>query len=345
VPRKRRLTEAELFDASRLLREPASLDVFNRRTAGLWRRLFDCDAGTSWTLTGGRLSWSDDGLGVAVEPAHLEGLYGEHMRVDPKAIQAGGLEVNHISDIYRRFSGMGELYARVWMEWRCDHQVSACLFEDDVFAGVASCIQRLDTGDFSALDVDAMHALYPHLQAGYLACAALARETWFGTSLARVVEAYPDPLFVLAVGQERPVYANREARRWMQSPEREGGPRIPLIAGSRIAQRALSAVADGAVPQGEQAEILELPDWPRLGLERPRLVVLHPSKRPAADPLTGRQRQVLACAARALRAEDAAKALGVTRSTLQTHLKQIYRRLGVSGLSEAVVMARLGATI
>lgn len=69
---------------------------------------------------------------------------------------------------------------------------------------------------------------------------------------------------------------------------------------------------------------------------------------PAAEPdaeLTGREQEVLALISRGLRNIDVAQHLGVSESTIASHLKAIYRKLGISSRAEASWHAsRLGLT-
>lgn len=55
--------------------------------------------------------------------------------------------------------------------------------------------------------------------------------------------------------------------------------------------------------------------------------------------LTPREREVLGLISRGLRVADAACALSVAESTIATHVKSIYRKLGISSRSEATVHA------
>lgn len=59
---------------------------------------------------------------------------------------------------------------------------------------------------------------------------------------------------------------------------------------------------------------------------------------PAADPedeLTGREREVLALIGRGLRNADVSVHLEIAESTVATHIKAIYRKLGISSRAEA----------
>lgn len=59
--------------------------------------------------------------------------------------------------------------------------------------------------------------------------------------------------------------------------------------------------------------------------------------------LTGREQEVLCLIARGLRIADAANALGVAESTVASHVKAVYRKLGISTRAEAALhAARLG---
>lgn len=54
-----------------------------------------------------------------------------------------------------------------------------------------------------------------------------------------------------------------------------------------------------------------------------------------ASNLTAREREVLALISRGLRNTDVAEALGLSESTIASHLKSIYRKLGISSRAEA----------
>ncbi len=61
------------------------------------------------------------------------------------------------------------------------------------------------------------------------------------------------------------------------------------------------------------------------------------------ETLTPREREVLTLIARGLRISDAATALGVAEGTVATHIKAIYRKLGISSRAEAALQAsRMG---
>lgn len=63
------------------------------------------------------------------------------------------------------------------------------------------------------------------------------------------------------------------------------------------------------------------------------------------DELTAREREVLALISRGLRNVDVAAQLGIAETTVATHLKSIYRKLGISSRAEAAWhAAMLGLT-
>lgn len=55
----------------------------------------------------------------------------------------------------------------------------------------------------------------------------------------------------------------------------------------------------------------------------------------ASETLTEREREVLALIAKGLRNADVAKALNVSATTIASHIKNIYRKLGISSRAEA----------
>ncbi|KIX73789.1 hypothetical protein SF23_17740 [Streptomyces sp. MBRL 10] len=66
-----------------------------------------------------------------------------------------------------------------------------------------------------------------------------------------------------------------------------------------------------------------------------------PAVRPAVvEALTARETEVLAMAAHLLSTEEIAAGLYVSANTVKTHLKSIYRKLGVTRRSDAVHRAQ-----
>jgi DNA-binding CsgD family transcriptional regulator len=68
-----------------------------------------------------------------------------------------------------------------------------------------------------------------------------------------------------------------------------------------------------------------------------------PASAPSLPALTPRERDVLALVAAGHTLEQVGRRLGMARNTAHTHLKHVYRKLGISTRSQAVVAAiRLG---
>lgn len=61
----------------------------------------------------------------------------------------------------------------------------------------------------------------------------------------------------------------------------------------------------------------------------------------SVSPLSSRESQILALAAKGYRYEEVAELTGITRHTVMTHVKRIYEKLQVHSKSEAVYEARL----
>jgi LuxR family maltose regulon positive regulatory protein len=64
------------------------------------------------------------------------------------------------------------------------------------------------------------------------------------------------------------------------------------------------------------------------------------ARRRQAAQLTNKERLVLAHLARPSRYQDIADSLGISINTVRTHIRHIYRKLGVSRREEAVGRAR-----
>ena len=118
------------------------------------------------------------------------------------------------------------------------------------------------------------------------------------------------------------------------------------------AEQALARALDLAVETGYLRFILDIPAL------APLLAVMeHPAAggmwvgtvpeevREQAAQLTDQERQVLAQLLRTARYQDIADSLGISINTVRTHIRQIYRKLGVNKRGEAVARARaLGLT-
>jgi two-component system nitrate/nitrite response regulator NarL len=61
-----------------------------------------------------------------------------------------------------------------------------------------------------------------------------------------------------------------------------------------------------------------------------------PTHEPAPDPLTARQREVLACLAQGMSNKQIAEQLYVSESTVKFHIRQIMERLGLQTRHELI---------
>ena len=126
-----------------------------------------------------------------------------------------------------------------------------------------------------------------------------------------------------------------------------------IMASDSAIVAALSAGADGYVLKSEDSELMERhlhqlsSGIPALSPAIARRIMDHfrntgPSFEPAQD-LTARETDVLRLIARGMRVSEAAAAIGIAETTVATHIKTIYRKLGISSRAEAAIQAaRLG---
>ena len=118
---------------------------------------------------------------------------------------------------------------------------------------------------------------------------------------------------------------------------------------------ALSAGAQGYLLKGQpstliQRQLVQLEQgMPALSPTIARRIMEHFQRtgpiESDTEKLTARELEVLSLIAKGLRNADVAQALGLAETTIATHIKAIYRKLGISTRAEAAVHAnRLGLT-
>ncbi|ODT68255.1 MAG: DNA-binding response regulator [Pelagibacterium sp. SCN 63-23] len=118
---------------------------------------------------------------------------------------------------------------------------------------------------------------------------------------------------------------------------------------------ALSAGAQGYILKGQpeaviQRQLAQLKhDIPVLSPTIARRIMEHFQRTgpvdAQAEALTAREADVLTMVSRGLRNADVAQVLGLAESTIATHIKSIYRKLGISSRAEAALHAtRMGLT-
>ena len=101
-------------------------------------------------------------------------------------------------------------------------------------------------------------------------------------------------------------------------------------------------VREGAAAAAVLRDLLrtDLDPAARAAAEALRAQVEEPSAAPAPPVLSAREREVLAGTARGERAKETAARIGLTEDGVRYHLKQIYRKLDVSGRHDAVRRAQ-----
>ncbi len=112
-----------------------------------------------------------------------------------------------------------------------------------------------------------------------------------------------------------------------------GPPVYPLI--REIALKGIGLQNGGPVYIQSLLQACEA-EW---GAFRPDQSHLAPS--PLVDPLTEREREVLACIVAGLSNREIEERLVISRNTVRTHIKNMYSKLGVNGRKEAVEQAQL----
>lgn len=345
MPRTNPLSEDELFQASCRLQELSDLEQFNSEVALMLRTLTDTRSTMVWHVSTGRLEYSGIGWEDRLDRVDIYDVYARIFRTSVPALTPTHMRVNHIARYYEAIPAMKQMYEEVWSKIGCDYQLGIVLLESDLFAGVAIAAQSIEDGDFTDHDLATASALQPYIEQAYHRCAGLSREKWFGPVLAHSIEDHPSALFVVSGHDCEPRYANLAARRLMQNEAPpEEGQRLSLTLESKYFESVRAAALEPIRRVGalERMQVIELGDWKRLNLSDVRLIIVDPVVQDESQRLTSRQRQVLHAAAGSHAAAEAADKLGIATATLQTHLKDIYRRLEVGSLNEAVAMVALG---
>ena len=96
----------------------------------------------------------------------------------------------------------------------------------------------------------------------------------------------------------------------------------------RDAQRVIDSISDVGVMREEHAELMVQLDAPQPGADD------------ADDEFTERELEVLALLPSSLTTREIGGELFVSRNTIKTHLRRIYRKLNASSREEAVLIAR-----
>ncbi len=344
MPRTTPLSADEIVAASVRIRTATDLPSFNLAIRDVYLSVFQPQMTFFYHFFDGCLNVPQESLhGMVPGPAELETFLLETRSYDPDDVKRRGRLVHHSSEIYRWYEDRPEMiqrsYEHSFAEWGCDWMLSIHFFEGDVFLGCAGMAQSWDAGDFTDYDIQALEVLHPFLQETFLECCRNSRQRIFGRAMAQAIEYHPSALFLFH--GDRVFYSNAAARTLLQREVEAGQSRLPMAGGSRTIAGLRKWMAGEDVSLGgiSRIEQVDLKGWPALGMDDVRLVVADRRDSPLIR-LSERETRILQTVA-THETQVAAAQLGISVHTLRTHMRNIYRKLDVSGLNEAVAMAYL----
>lgn len=236
----------------------------------------------------------------------------------------------------RRFHGL-ELYAEVYRQIGVEDQLAVALSEvgDPTLVGVA--LNRNRRG-FAARDRSTVELLRPHLVRGYRRVLARERARAVLDQLQRTGADARVGVIALGPGGELD-FVSDCARGWMRAyfpGELRASLPSPI-------ERWLQGRADhdGLAPltvsgDGCWLEVTSLVTGPR----EPRLLELRERRPSPAAALTPRESQILARVEVGQSNQDIARGLDISRSTVENHLRAVYRKLDVTNRTAAAARAR-----
>jgi DNA-binding CsgD family transcriptional regulator len=233
---------------------------------------------------------------------------------------------------------------------------------DGNFLGQLSAIRREEQGDFTDAEMTTWRVLHPHVNAAVRRLFAMEKASAARTSLEDSVQSLPMPMTI--VGWDLSVdFSNRSAREalslWRYGSDRARAlkplatlPEDLRAACERLKEGWNAAARDHAAEQAEQRILLEHPTIGGLSAEI-RLVMpqggrsLQPSFTvqlnlpPCAHHEVGRamaqlsrltpaERSTVRLAAAGHENADIARELGVSLSTVRTHLRHVFEKLGIT---------------
>jgi DNA-binding CsgD family transcriptional regulator len=345
MPRTSPLGPDELIAATVLIRKAHDLPAFNQAIRDVYLSVFQPEMTFFYHFFDGGLHVPLDSLHNMVPgPADLEDFLQDSRSYDPVDVKRRGRLVHHSSELYRWYEDKPEMmkrsYERSFATWGCDWMLSIHFFEGDIFLGCAGMAQRWDSGDFSDYDIQALEMLHPFLEEGFHECCRNSRNQLFGKAMAQAIEYHPSGLFLF--NGDDIFYSNAAGRTLLQH-EDDGQSRFPMTRRSKVIDgiRAWLRTGEFSLRGIRSLETVDLPAWPALCMKQVRLVVAD-RQQTTFIQLSARQKKILQTVA-ALETQTAAEQLGISIQTLHTHLRNIYRKLGVSGLNEALVLAYLTA--
>lgn len=334
------LNPPKLAELSLALREVREIDDYCRHVNGLFESIFDVTGGFSFCY-----HFYDGHLHTGGLPADLaEGwadLAGRvkfyHTDVWLEMVKSGQ-NFSHSALYAEQFSDLPkdleEIFA--FTKDRGEFMLGTWAFEGDFLLASAGVARPLSAGDFSETDILNFKALVPFWQKGMLESARYTRAKRLGGDFTALIENHPNAMFLFD-RDDRLVYANYEAKLLLQNePRASSGAAYAKASAIPPALVKHKQAGRAPLPVGKTALIRQLPDWPELGLQSPWLAIV--PQRPVKLPLSPREVEALRAFARTDGATTGAKKLGAAPQTFRTHLKNISRKLGVSGSNAALTI-------
>lgn len=252
--------------------------------------------------------------------AELDRLIAQHPIVGYYAQSGDGSAVTISDFVGVRAYRSGELYTDLFRSHAIEDQLAVAVEAGSLVLGIAF---SRDTRSFSARDRAVLDLLRPHLIAAYanLRAREVAHERL--AALEQALEESSRGVALVRAGRAEPASdaSARMLARWFgdeQPPLPELG--CPLVLDRPDSRLTLRLAADGSLLLLDETSFAADPSRAR------------------ALGLNARQTEVLALAARGLTDAAIASELYVSVRTVQKHLEQAYRRLGVHSRADAVAL-------
>ena len=321
-----------------------SVDAFGDLVLDVYRRYFNALQGFYYHFYDGRLHFEPRHIyGFPFEATLFPQMVQSYRPFEPADLLAHGLTTYHVGELYALYSGqegmVEDLYRDYLSKVEADWGATCVVFDGPVMMAVTGIGRPFAEGDLSAFDLEGLRMIHPWISAGFLRAATRQRSRRFGRGMATAVEYHPHGLFLLTDdGAFR--YANHTGRLMMQE-EVPGHSAWPMASISQL----VSGLGD--VVRGTASEV---PGMAGLHVKRKRLerwqdsdgaflnLIVAQRDSAAVTELTGRQRDILTRLGEGETLATVSTALGISPQTVRVHLRNAYRRLGVSGLDEALTL-------
>ncbi len=321
------------------------LEAFGTQAADLLRRAVDAPQAFFYHFALGSLAVPAQSLyGYPIAPeAFIEQVAAFKPPLTPATLARHGPGVYRASDIMQwhreemaQWSENYRLIASAGGAWG----LTALFMDGEVLLGVAGVSRGLEAGDYTQADLQALREQFPALEAGFHQACRVTRERLLGRDAAAVMESHPNGIFLFDQNAGL-LYANRAARLLMQN-ERPGESDLPMDRRSTVVATLRRSLAGELLthPAIADAHRRDLQAW---GPERRPCTLFVVNANPgAAGALSRRQREILEAVVAHGDLQAAAAALNITMATLRTHLRNLYRQMGASGLDEALALYHSG---